>query len=53
VWCCDFKGQFPTGDGVDCYPLTVTDAHSRFLLACVALPATQHETSQNYGRVVS
>jgi transposase InsO family protein len=42
VWCCDFKGQFPTGDGVDCYPLTVTDAHSRFLLACVALPSTQH-----------
>jgi transposase InsO family protein len=42
VWCCDFKGQFPTKDGVDCYPLTVTDAHSRFLLACVALPSTQH-----------
>lgn len=42
VWCVDFKGQFPTQDGQDCYPLTVMDAHSRFLLACVALSSTQH-----------
>ena len=40
VWIADFKGQFPTGDGEFCYPLTVTDAHSRFLLACQALPST-------------
>ena len=40
VWIADFKGQFPTGDGEYCYPLTVTDAHSRFLLACHALPST-------------
>jgi len=33
VWCIDFKGQFLTGDGRRCYPLTITDAHSRFLLA--------------------
>lgn len=43
VWCADFKGQFPTKDGVDCYPLTVTDAHSRCLLACVALPSVKQE----------
>lgn len=37
VWCADFKGQFTTGDAVLCYPLTVTDAHSRFLLSCHGL----------------
>jgi putative transposase len=37
VWCIDFKGWFKTGDGVRCYPLTLIDAHSRFLLRCEAL----------------
>ena len=37
VWCVDFKGQFAMGDGRLCYPLTVMDAASRYLLACVAL----------------
>jgi transposase InsO family protein len=39
VWCVDFKGHFPMGDGRVCYPLTVMDAASRFLLACVAFHA--------------
>ena len=30
----DYKGQFRTGDGQWVYPLTVMDAHSRYLLAC-------------------
>ena len=34
VWSADFKGQFRTGDGRYCYPLTVQDGHSRFLLGC-------------------
>jgi putative transposase len=34
LWCTDFKGQFRTGDARYCYPLTLTDAHSRYLLAC-------------------
>jgi transposase InsO family protein len=34
LWCTDFKGQFRLGDGKFCYPLTVTDQKSRFLLAC-------------------
>ena len=34
LWCIDFKGQFRTGDGSVCYPLTITDAFSRFLLRC-------------------
>jgi transposase InsO family protein len=37
VWSADFKGQFKTGDGHDCYPLTICDAHSRFLLDCHAM----------------
>ena len=39
-WSSDFKGQFKTRDGRYCYPLTVTDNHSRFLLGCQALPGT-------------
>ena len=37
VWPADFKGQFRTGDGHYCYPLTVTDHFSRSLLACHGL----------------
>jgi len=37
VWPVDFKGQFRTGDGHYCYPLTVTDHFSRSLLACHGL----------------
>ena len=37
VWSADFKGQFKTGDGEYCYPLTVCDAHSRYVLDCHAM----------------
>jgi transposase InsO family protein len=37
VWCIDFKGWFRTGDGVRCYPLTLIDAFSRYLLRCEGL----------------
>jgi putative transposase len=40
VWCIDFKGWFLTGDGKRCEPLTITDAHSRYLLRCQALART-------------
>ncbi len=36
-WCIDFKGWFLTGDGSRCEPLTLCDAHSRYLLRCQAL----------------
>jgi transposase InsO family protein len=36
LWCIDFKGHFAVG-GRRCYPLTVTDAFSRYLLACVSV----------------
>lgn len=37
VWTTDFKGEFRTGDGAYCYPLTLRDAFSRFVLRCDAL----------------
>jgi putative transposase len=40
VWCIDFKGWFLTGDGTHCEPLTLSDAHSRYLLRCQALART-------------
>jgi putative transposase len=41
VWSADFKGHFKTSDGRYCYPLTITDGYSRFLLACQALSSTR------------
>jgi putative transposase len=43
VWTVDFKGEFKTQDGVYCYPLTVADLHSRYVLACRALLSTKME----------
>jgi len=40
VWCMDFKGWFLTGDGTHCEPLTLSDAHSRYLLRCQVLART-------------
>jgi putative transposase len=37
LWCTDFKGEFMLGDRRYCYPLTITDHASRFLLAVEAL----------------
>lgn len=45
VWTTDFKGEFRTGDGTWCYPLTLADQHTRYLLACRARPSTQTVTA--------
>ena len=42
VWCADYKGEFKTGDGIYCYPLTITDGCTRYLLACKGLYSTNH-----------
>jgi len=34
VWCIDYKGQFKLRNGRYCYPLTVTDEYSRYVLVC-------------------
>src|SRR5262245_25168775 len=34
VWCADYKGQFRLANGQYCYPLTITDQRSRFIVGC-------------------
>src|SRR5216684_7600320 len=46
VWPADFKGQFKTGDGQYCYPLTVTDHFSRALLVCRGLLSVKTALAQ-------
>ncbi|MFN7982953.1 MAG: IS481 family transposase [Vicinamibacterales bacterium] len=41
LWCADYKGEFRLGDQRYCYPLTITDFASRYLLTCEALSTTQ------------
>src|SRR5262252_1427104 len=41
LWCADYKGEFRLGNRRYCYPLTITDFASRYLLACDALSTTQ------------
>ena len=43
LWCADFKGEFKLGNGQYCYPLTVTDHASRYLLLCEALESTRED----------
>jgi transposase InsO family protein len=40
LWCTDYKGEFLLGNRQYCYPLTVTDHASRYLLCCEALSST-------------
>jgi putative transposase len=46
VWCADFKGWFQTQDGQRVDPLTITDAHSRYLLRCQRVAKTNSEHVQ-------
>jgi transposase InsO family protein len=41
LWTADFKGHFRTRDGAYCYPLTIADQHSRYLLRCHALASVR------------
>lgn len=43
LWSVDFKGEFRLGDQRWCYPLTVTDHASRYLLLCEALESTRED----------
>lgn len=43
LWCTDYKGEFQLGDRRYCYPLTVTDHASRYLLLCEALESNREE----------
>jgi putative transposase len=46
TWTSDFKGEFRTGDGAYCYPLTLRDGWSRFLLRCDGLAGTTYDTTR-------
>ncbi len=48
LWCADYKGEFMLADRRYCYPLTVTDFASRYLIACEAL----HTTKEMYAFAV-
>ena len=41
LWCADYKGEFMLADRRYCYPLTVTDFMSRYLLLCEGLATTK------------
>ncbi|MDB2415006.1 IS481 family transposase, partial [Rickettsiales bacterium] len=45
LWCCDYKGEFMMGNKRYCYPLTITDSHSRYLLACEGQESTKEAGS--------
>src|SRR5215510_2760378 len=41
LWCADYKGEFMLADRAYCYPLTITDFASRYLISCDALSTTR------------
>src|SRR5713101_2819299 len=43
LWCADYKGEFKLGNKTYCYPLTVTDHASRYLLLCEPLQSTRED----------
>lgn len=43
LWCADYKGEFKLGNRQYCYPLTITDYRSRYLLACEGLTCTKSD----------
>lgn len=43
LWCTDYKGEFMLGNKRYCYPLTVTDHASRYLLLCEAMQSNQEQ----------
>ncbi len=47
LWCADYKGEFKLANRRYCYPLTITDYRTRYLLACDGLDSTK----EDYDRV--
>ncbi len=43
LWCADYKGEFKLGNNHYCYPLTITDQASRYLIACEGLASTKSD----------
>ena len=47
VWSADYKGQFRTRNKRICYPLTISDNYSRYLLRCTGLPGPRYSQTRN------
>jgi putative transposase len=47
LWCADYKGEFMLADHRYCYPLTITDFSSRYLLCCEGLQSTREQFAFN------
>jgi len=45
LWCTDYKGELMLADKRYCYPLTVTDHASRFLLLCEAMDSNAEKSA--------
>lgn len=43
LWCADYKGEFMMGNRTYCYPLTISDYASRYLLMCEGLETTREQ----------
>ena len=48
IWTADYKGHFKTRNGRYCYPLTVCDMHSRYLLGCDAHDAISLKSTKRH-----
>lgn len=46
VWSADYKGQFYMRNGCICYPLTISDNYSRYLLRCKGLPGPRYQPTR-------
>lgn len=52
IWSFDYKGQFRLGDGTYCYPLTITDHFSRFIVGCEGMGAISDEAARDVSEEV-
>jgi len=43
LWCADYKGEFMLGNRQYCYPLTISDYRSRYLITCEGVPSTRSD----------
>ena len=48
IWAADYKGQFRLKDGRYCFPLTVSDLASRYVLGCDAHPAISLDKTKRH-----
>lgn len=46
IWCADYKGQFRMGNRNYCYPLTITDQMSRYIIGCVGFERIESDSAQ-------